>query len=236
MAIVAFNQQLKNNFYLLKIAGKYKADMGQFYMIRKDNPSMFLGRPMSVYDIEKDGIIFLYQVVGRGTSVLANCKKGETISINGPYGHGFPFDVNGSIALVGGGTGIAPLFFALKQLRKSNKMNVIDVFLGLQKKNDFESTFDYYSDRLIVVYGGFITDYIQYEHYNIIFSCGPEIMMKKIEQQSRIYHIEHYVSIEKRMACGVGACLVCSCQTKEGNKRVCKDGPVFRGEEIFYNG
>jgi dihydroorotate dehydrogenase electron transfer subunit len=235
MAIVSFNQQLKNNFYLIKIAGKYKADMGQFYMIRKDSQSMFLSRPMSVYDIEKDGIIFLYQVVGKGTSILANCKKGETITINGPYGHGFPFEVNGSIALVGGGTGIAPLFFTLKQLRKSNKVDIIDVFLGLEKKNEFESTFDDYTDHLTVNYGGFITDYIQYDQYNIIFSCGPEIMMKKIEQQSKIYHIEHYVSMEKRMACGVGACLVCSCRTKEGNKRICKDGPVFRGRDIFYN-
>ncbi len=235
MPLISYNQPLKNNFFLIKLTGKYRASIGQFYMIRKDSQAIFLGRPMSVYDIEEDGIIFLYKVVGKGTSVLANCKKDENIAINGPYGHGFPLEVKGRIALVGGGTGIAPLFFALKQLKKYSNINLIHVYLGLQQKNIFESEFEYYADHLTVNYGGFITDHIQYEQYNTIFSCGPEIMMKKIESQAKIYHFEHYVSIESRMACGVGACLVCSCKTKNGNVRVCKDGPVFRGEDIFYN-
>lgn len=235
MAIVSFNQQLKNNFYLIKIAGKYQAEMGQFFMIRKDSQAMFLGRPMSIYDIVEDGILFLYQVSGKGTAVLASCKNDDQVTINGPYGHGFPSEVKGIIALVGGGTGIAPLFYTVKQLRKNHKMDIIDVFLGLQEKNEFESAFNSYADHLKVNYGEFITDHIPYKRYNVIFSCGPEMMMKTIEQQAKIYHIEHYISLERRMACGVGACLVCSCQTKEGNKRVCKDGPVFRGEELFYD-
>ncbi|MBN2395488.1 MAG: dihydroorotate dehydrogenase electron transfer subunit [Candidatus Atribacteria bacterium] len=234
MAIISFNQPLKNDFFLLKISGKYKADMGQFFMIRKDSQSMFLNRPMSVYDIKKDGIIFLYQVVGKGTSVLASCKKGDEISIYGPYGHGFPLNVKGSIALVGGGTGIAPLFYALKQLRKNKKLKFIHVYLGLQKKNEFESNFNDYTDSLIVHYGGFITDYIQYEKYNVIFSCGPLKMLEKIDRQAKNHGIEHYVSLEGRMACGIGACLACAIQTKNGNKHICKDGPVFKGEEIFY--
>lgn len=233
MAIISFNQPLKNNFFLIKIYGKYKAEMGQFFMIRKDSQSMFLNRPMSVYDIEDDGIIFLYQIIGKGTSILANCKKGDDIIIHGPYGHGFPLKVKGNIALVGGGTGIAPLFYSLKQLKKNTKISLLHVFLGLQKKNEFESAFSRYTDHLVVNYGGFITDHIQYEKYNVIFSCGPEIMMKKIDQQAKIYHIEHYLSLECRMACGVGACLACSYQTRQGNKRICKDGPVFKGEDIF---
>ena len=235
MAIVSFNQPLKNKFYLMKVAGNYEAEMGQFFMIRKDSQSMFLNRPMSVYDIEDDAIVFLYKVVGKGTAILADCKKGEEIIINGPYGHGFPVEVKGNIALVGGGTGIAPLFYALKQIKKNNRMDIIHVFLGLQKKNEFESMFKDYADHLTVNYGGFITDYIQYEQYNVIFSCGPEIMMEKIEKQAKIFHIDHYLSMEGRMACGVGACLVCTCKTKKGNQRICKDGPVFRGEDILYH-
>jgi len=234
MAIVAYNQKLKNNFFLLKILGNYKADIGQFFMIHKDSQSMFLSRPMSVYDIEKDGILFLYKIIGKGTTILAACKAGDPISINGPYGHGFPYNIKGNLALVGGGTGIAPLFFTLKNLKNNNKINSIHVYLGLEEKNDFENCFQKYTNNLIVKYGGFITDYIQYKQYQTIFSCGPEIMMKKIQKKSQIYHIEHYVSLEKRMACGIGACLVCSCKTKKGNLRVCKDGPVFPGGDIFY--
>jgi len=233
MALIEYNKPLKSNFYLLKISGKYEAKMGQFFMIKKDSQFMFLNRPMSVYDLENDGIIFLYKKIGKGTTVLADCKKGDEISIHGPYGIGFPMEVEGDIALVGGGTGIAPLFYATKQLKKYCKNNTIHVFLGLQEKNEFEASFNNYGDLLQVNYGGFITDYIPYEKYNTIFSCGPELMMKKIEKQARKLNIDHYVSLEKRMACGVGACLVCTCQTKNGNKRVCKDGPVFRGKDIF---
>ena len=233
MALIKYNKPLKDNFYLLKIDGKYKAIMGQFFMIRKDSQAMFLNRPMSVYDLEDDGIIFLYKKVGKGTAVLADCKRGDKINIYGPYGNGFPIEVKKNIALVGGGTGIAPLFFTLKQLKKHCKEYTVDIFLGLQGKNDFESAFELYADYLLVNYGQFITDFVPYEKYNTIFSCGPESMMKKIEKQARRFNIDHYVSLEKRMACGVGACLVCTCQTKKGNKRVCKDGPVFSGKDIF---
>ncbi|MFA7575439.1 MAG: dihydroorotate dehydrogenase electron transfer subunit, partial [Arcobacteraceae bacterium] len=195
---------------------------------------MFLSRPMSVYDLEDDGITFLYCVTGKGTAVLAKCRIGDEITINGPYGNGFPTDISGNLALVGGGTGIAPLFYTLKSLQDNPKINKIDVFLGLQKKNVFESDFQKLSHYLEINYGGYITDYIPYQEYNIIFSCGPEIMMRKIEENARNYNIKHYLSLEKRMACGVGACLVCSCQTKNGNARVCKDGPVFLGKDIFY--
>jgi dihydroorotate dehydrogenase electron transfer subunit len=234
MALVEYNKTLKSNFYLLKISGKYKAKMGQFFMIKKDSQFMFLNRPMSVYDLENDGIIFLYKKIGKGTAILAECKSGDEINIYGPYGNGFPIEVKGNIALVGGGTGIAPLFYAIKQLKKYHKGYKIHTFLGLQAKSDFESSFGLYSDYLKVTYGQFITDYIQYEKYNTIFSCGPELMMKKIEKQASKLNIEHYVSLEKRMACGVGACLVCTCQTINGNKRVCKDGPVFRGKDVFW--
>jgi len=233
MALIKYIKPLKNNFYILKISGKYQANMGQFFMIKKDSQSMFLNRPMSVYDLEDDGIIFLFKKVGKGTAVLANCKSGDKIAIYGPYGNGFPAEVQGRIALVGGGTGIAPLFFALKQLKKHRKGYTIDTYLGLQEKNDFESTFRLYADYLLVNYGQFITDFVPYAKYNTIFSCGPELMMKKIEKQANKLKIDHYVSLEKRMACGVGACLVCTCQTKNGNKRACKDGPVFRGRDIF---
>mgnify|MGYP006310610359 FL=1 len=129
MALISWNQPLKNDFYLMKIAGCYSAEMGQFFMLRKDSQHMFLGRPMSVYDIEQDGILFLYRVTGQGTICLSNSKKGDTISIHGPYGQGFPKHVQGNIALVGGGTGIAPLFYCLKQLREIAAVQKIDVYL-----------------------------------------------------------------------------------------------------------
>ena len=233
MAIILYNKPLKNNFYLLKVSGKYKADCGQFFMIRKDSQSMFLSRPMSIFDLEEDGIIFLFQVIGKGTAVLADCKKNDEITINGPYGKGFPLNVSGNIALIGGGTGIAPLFYAIKQLKFFHNNINIDAFLGLQKKNNFEYYFKNYADFLKVNYGGFITDYVQFDKYNVIFSCGPEPMMKTIEKQAKNFNAEHYLSMENRMACGVGACLACSFKTKKGNKRVCKDGPVFKGSDIF---
>ncbi len=235
MPVIVFNQPLKNQYYLLKIDGEYHAEMGQFYMIRVDSQAMFLARPMSIHDIAKDGILFLYQVSGKGTAALASCKPGDHITVHGPYGHGFPSDVTGHIALVGGATGIAPLFYTVKQLRKINRISAVDIYLGLHERNEFEDGFRPYADFLKIDYGGFITDHILYERYQVIFSCGPESMMKKIEHQAKTFHIAHYISLERRMACGVGACLVCSCQTMEGNKRVCREGPVFRGEEIFYH-
>src|SRR6056297_2832327 len=163
MALIEYNKPLECNFYQLKISGKYTAQMGQFFMIRKDSQSMFLNRPMSVYDLENDGITFLYKKIGKGTTVLAYCKKGDEISIYGPYGNNFPIEVKGGIALVSGGTGIAPLFYVSKQLKKYCKNTTIHVFLGLQEENEFEASFKNYTDLLQVNYGGFITDYIPYE-------------------------------------------------------------------------
>jgi dihydroorotate dehydrogenase electron transfer subunit len=234
MGKVISNKKLSDDFYLMKVEENNSAQMGQFYMLRAWNDFPVLSRPISVYDADEQSISFLYKVVGLGTEIFANLKHGDEISLQGPLGNGFPI-VSGKIALVGGGVGIAPLYLTAKTLMKNNPENIIDIYLGFSDQVVLIEEFDKVSRELIVDVGGFITDQINPLDYDYIFSCGPGIMMKvlydKCKDVQRTNNL--YVSMENRMACGIGACLVCTCKNKSGNKKACKDGPVFPADEVY---
>jgi dihydroorotate dehydrogenase electron transfer subunit len=211
---------------------------GQFYMLKAWDDSLPLMRPISVYNVENDALHFLYKVVGQGTERLSLLKKGAEIELLGPLGNGFPcHEVSGKIALVGGGIGIPPLFETAKQLTKNGCK--VDIFLGYKDELFAFEPFKEVCENIFIAaengkegYKGFVTALFQAQNYNAVFTCGPEIMMMKVKELCDAQKVPLWLSMENRMACGIGACLVCTCKTKEGMKRCCKDGPVFSGKTL----
>lgn len=209
---------------------------GQFFMLKTLDNSFLLPRPISINDADQDTVTFLYRVEGTGTTTISKMITGEEIQAFGPLGNGFDISrINGKIAVVGGGIGIAPLLYLVKKLGKR-----ADVFLGYKDNVYISEEFQKYACNTVVVtedgsigHKGFVTDYINYEEYAAVITCGPEIMMKKIVERCRDNNVKCYVSLERRMACGLGACLGCAVETVNGNKRACKDGPVFSSEELM---
>jgi dihydroorotate dehydrogenase electron transfer subunit len=187
-----------------------------------------LSRPISVFDADAGKTSFLYRTVGQGTGMFARLKPGDALGLVGPQGRGFP-GVPGKTALVGGGAGIAPLYLAARRIKNA------DVFLGFRDAPFLVQAYEAAADRVVVNSGGFITDDIDPTQYDAILACGPEIMMKTLYEKCKKTGAaaKVYVSLESRMACGVGACFVCSRPVGGGNKKICKDGPVFPAEEVF---
>lgn len=236
MAKVISNQPLGEGFYLLRAEHQNNARAGQFYMLRAWEQYPVLSRPISVYDADQETLSFLYQVVGKGTALLAGLKPGDTITLDGAHGNGFPaLPDRKKIALVGGGVGIAPLYLAAKTYQKENPLCTVDVYLGFREKPILVREFEAVSGRVAVNVGGFVTDEVDPLAYDALVSCGPTPMMKALYEKCVNVKADAplYVSLENRMACGIGACLVCSCKTAGGNRKVCKDGPVFLGSEVF---
>ncbi len=233
MATVLENRQLSEDFFLLKARAENNVRPGQFYMLRAWDTYPVLSRPISVFDADGETVTFLYKVVGQGTELFSRLEAGQQITLDGPHGNGFPEDIKGKIALVGGGVGIAPLYMTARAYKE--KGSRVDLYLGFSGEPLLEKEYGAVADRLEVNVGGFITDYIDPAEYDYIVTCGPEIMMRVLYKKcvDTGTAAPLYVSMENRMACGIGACLVCTCRTAGGNRKVCKDGPVFLGEEVF---
>ncbi|GHV76151.1 dihydroorotate dehydrogenase [Spirochaetia bacterium] len=231
-AAVLSNRQVSPGFYLLsaELPDSIPAiRAGQFCMLRSWDTIPVLSRPISVFDAEGNRVFFLYKTVGRGTAMFSRLKPGDPITIQGPLGNGFP-DIAGRIAMVGGGAGIAPLYLGAKQYKAAGC--TVDLYLGFSGAAFLTEEYREIADRVTVNVGGFITDTIDPSGYDAIFTCGPEIMMKALREKCKSGD-RLFVSLEARMACGVGACYGCSRKTAAGNKKVCKDGPVFPAEEVF---
>ena len=218
----------------MKVKKENQAAMGQFYMLRAWNEYPVLSRPISVFDADPETVSFLYKVVGKGTEIFTKLKAGDEITLDGPHGNGFP-EVKGKIALVGGGVGIAPLYLTAKTLKKLDPDTKVDIYLGFSGQPILTDRYEAVADQVKVNVGGFVTDDIDPREYDFILTCGPEIMMKVLYRKCRDLKAKApvYVSMENRMACGIGACLVCTCKTSKGNRRACKDGPVMLGNEVF---
>jgi dihydroorotate dehydrogenase electron transfer subunit len=236
--IISQNKIADQIFHLTVAKNDEEIMPGQFYMVKAWDDTLPLMRPISVYSAESDHLHFLYKVIGKGTELLSTLKKGTKIELLGPLGNGFPCDiVSGKIALVGGGIGIPPLFETAKYLTK-NGCNV-DVFLGYKDELFAFEPFEEVCDNIFIAtengkegYSGFVTDIFNAQNYNAVFTCGPEIMMLKVKELCDAHRVPVWLSMEKRMACGIGACLVCTCKTIVGMKRCCKDGPVFSGAAL----
>ncbi|KYH31478.1 dihydroorotate dehydrogenase B (NAD(+)), electron transfer subunit [Clostridium tepidiprofundi DSM 19306] len=233
------NVEIRKGIFKISIEGKYEAKPGQFYMLKVEGENILLPRPISVYDCTENYISFLYAVVGKGTNVMSKLSKGDNIQIMGPLGNGFEVDkIQGKIAIISGGIGIAPLHFLVKKINNST----IDFYAGFKTVDYTVDNVEKYVNNIYLStengskgYKGYITDIFYPEKYDLVICCGPKIMMEKVVKMCVNKNIPVLVSMENRMACGIGACLVCTCKTKEGNLRVCKDGPVFRGEDLILN-
>ncbi|WAW14654.1 dihydroorotate dehydrogenase electron transfer subunit [Peptostreptococcus equinus] len=224
---VVENYYVGDNIYYIKIEGKFNAKMGQFYMLRAWDNFPLLSRPISIFEVEENYISFLYKVVGKGTEIISKLREYDYIKLEGPYGNGFE-KVKGKIALVGGGVGIAPLYMVAKELENC------DAYLGFNEEEIMLDIFSKECENVFTTKGStFITDILDVEKYDYIMVCGPTPMMKKILDMANETRTRVQVSLENHMACGVGACLVCTCKTHSGNKKTCKDGPVFWGEDVI---
>jgi dihydroorotate dehydrogenase electron transfer subunit len=200
---------------------------------------LFLPRPLSIHDYEDGRISFLFETRGEGTQILSRLKEGNQIELLGPLGNGFEVgEAAGKIAVVSGGLGIAPMSYLIKSLNDCE----IDLYVGyrndvysIDELKDKTSEIHISTEGGSIGYKGYITELFNPIEYNAVFCCGPEIMMKKDVEKCSECGTPVYISMESHMACGLGACLVCTCKTQVGNKRVCKDGPVFKGREVIWN-
>ncbi|MCL6458093.1 MAG: dihydroorotate dehydrogenase electron transfer subunit [Gorillibacterium sp.] len=225
MTTVISNNQIASDIFVLTAEGDYQGEMGQFYMLRGWDQFPILSRPISIHDIGEGYISFLYRVVGQGTELLSRLKPGDFLGLEGPYGNGFPV-IQGKVALVGGGMGTAPLYYAAKRLLNS------DAYLGFSYEAFRVEEFRHTTGQTKVNIGGYIVDDFDPTGYEAVFTCGPLPMMRALATKLQGTSTKLYVSLEKRMACGIGACFVCSCATTNGNRKACKDGPVFLAEEV----
>lgn len=238
---VCENTEISDGIFKLSVESKLgnKVVPGQFAMLRTAAIEPFLSRPVSIHDADDEKLYFVFEARGLGTRNLSSLKKGESIEILGPLGNGFAIEnVRGKIAVLSGGLGIAPMNYLIKSLKNCE----IDVYAGFRSqvygmdevgkyiKNSYITTEDGSSGIK-----GYVTDIFNTLEYNAVFCCGPEIMMKRVVEICKSQAVPVYVSMEKHMACGVGACLVCTCKTTEGNKRTCKDGPVFSGRDVIFD-
>lgn len=233
---VLLNERIVDNIYKMVVEDNNEVKAGQFYML-KLNGQTLLPRPISVCEKNEGTITFLYAVVGQGTKEYAALEKDDYINLTGPLGNGFKIDENlGRVALVVGGIGTAPMLEVAKKLRENNNASKLDLYAGFRDEVYLIEELKEYVDEVYLTtntgkYGhkGFVTDLLKPENYDVVLCCGPEIMMKKVIEMCKEKNVKIQVSMEKHMACGVGACLVCTCKTKDGHKRTCKDGPVFDG-------
>jgi len=209
---------------------------GQFVNIKLSGK--FLRRPISVCDYEDGKLTLVYKVVGKGTAQMAEMKPGEALDILTGLGNGYNMEKSGdSPLLMGGGVGVPPLYGLAKRLRAQGKQ--VSVILGFNTAAElfYKEQFEALGCTVTVttVDGslgtkGFVTDGMP-EGYTYIYTCGPEPMLKAIYNAAKT---SGQFSFEERMGCGFGACMGCSCKTKYGNKRICKDGPVLEKEEIIW--
>lgn len=227
------NVEIAPGILKISININLKGKPGQFFMLRadcfRDNP--ILARPFGVCEQLEDRLVFLVQVVGKGTRLIADLKAGDGVSILGPLGNGFVKTNDKKIAIVAGGIGIAPLL----ELAKSLDIKA-DFYAGFADEPYFVDDFKPYVGKIITSSekkeGKFILDKLNPDDYDLIYACGPNPMLKALCEKNNKAKIQ--VSMEAHMGCGIGACLGCTVEDKHGDYiRVCKDGPVFDAERIF---
>ena len=234
MAVILENKPIEGGFFLMRLPFAARCLPGQFVMLRIPGVlDPFLGRPISVFDWEDGVLSLLYQVVGKGTRLFSTLQPGQTVEAQGPYGNGFPV-LNQDYTLIGGGVAIAPLYLLAKAHRQAYPDRKVELHLGFREQPVLEQAYRAVCHRCTIDIGGFVTDTVDFSLPGRIYcACGPTPMMRAAATLAQAHNATLYVSLEERMACGVGACLGCTCQTASGNKRACKDGPVFLAQEVF---
>lgn len=211
---------------------------GMFVNVKVEG--LYLRRPISVCDFSDDTLTIIYKVVGEGTRLMSQMNSGMVIDLLTGLGNGYDTTKSGSMPLlIGGGVGVPPLYALAKKLACENKK--VSVILGFNTSDElfYYDKFKSIAENVCIttVDGsvgkkGFVTDALDpVGDYSYVYTCGPEVMLKAVYNAVKT---SGQFSFEERMGCGFGACMGCSCKTKYGNKRICKDGPVLEKEEIIW--
>ena len=233
------NKKIAKNTYEWVLSGD-NSDItapGQFVNIQLDG--FYLRRPISVCDSVSGKLTLIFKAVGAGTEKMASMLPGEKLDILTGLGNGYSLRESGDRPLlIGGGAGVPPMYMLAKELISLGKK--VTVILGFGSKDEvfYKEEFEKIGASVIVATAdgtegvrGFVTDAMKDVEYTYFYTCGPEPMLKAIYDKSKT---SGQFSFEERMGCGFGACMGCSCKTKYGNKRICRDGPVLVKEEIIW--
>ncbi|MBO7304193.1 MAG: dihydroorotate dehydrogenase electron transfer subunit [Clostridia bacterium] len=233
------NRRIAKNTYEWVLGGD-TSDItapGQFVNIKLGG--FYLRRPISVCDAEDGKLTIIFKAVGEGTEKMAAAKSGEHFLTLSGLGNGYNLDPSGQYPLlIGGGAGVPPMYLLAKKLIAEGKEPTVILGFGSKDEVFYEEEFKALGARVLVTtvdgsYGikGFVTDAMSAVEYTYFYTCGPEPMLKAIYNATAT---SGQFSFEERMGCGFGACMGCSCKTKYGNKRICRDGPVLVKEEIIW--
>ena len=235
---IVSNEALTDSVYKMVLAGDTSAITASGQFVNIQLAGKFLRRPISVCDYDAETLTIVYKVVGHGTEQMSAMTAGEKLDILTGLGNGYDLSVSGDHpVLLGGGVGVPPMYNLAKKLRAQGK--TVSVILGFNTKSEifYENEFKALGCEVCVTtvdgsYGtkGFVTDALPV-NYTYFYTCGPEPMLKAVY---RATNTSGQMSFEERMGCGFGACMGCSCKTLTGYKRICKEGPVMRKEEILW--
>jgi dihydroorotate dehydrogenase electron transfer subunit len=233
------NIPLTKDVYRLVLSGDTSAVTAPGQFVEIAIPGKFLRRPISVSDWDAEHLTLIYRVVGQGTQQMSAMVPGAKLDLLTGLGNGYDLTCCGEHpVLIGGGVGVPPLYALCRQLLEAGKEP--QVILGFNKKEEIflEDAFRSLGAETHIATAdgsvgtkGFVTDVLSKLDYSYFYACGPLPMFRAIE---KIAASGGQYSMEERMGCGFGACMGCSIQTRSGAKRVCKDGPVFRREEVFF--
>ena len=237
---IVSNRRLAPNVFEMVLRGDCSAVAapGQFVNLRLDG--FYLRRPISVCNVDGDALTLIYKVVGRGTEAMSRMQPGEKLDALVGLGNGYSLDECGDRPmLIGGGAGVPPMFLLARRLLARGED--VTVVLGFNAREEifYEEEFRALGAKVVVAtadgsYGvrGFVTDAMkQLPAPSAVCACGPEPMLKAVYNAA---DVPGQFSFESRMGCGFGACMGCTCKTKYGAKRICKEGPVLRREEIVW--
>ena len=239
MYIITENISLTKDVWRMVLSGDTSAMTAPGQFIEITLPGFFLRRPISVCDYDENSITIIYKVVGRGTDAMTKLKAGDELDILTGLGNGFdPSKAGDAPLLVGGGVGVPPLYHLAKKLLAAGKK--VSVILGFNKADEifYAEEFKALGANVTVTtvdgsvgVKGFVTNALP-DSISFVYTCGPMPMLKALYKATGEVSGEY--SLEERMGCGFGACMGCSIMTKEGAKRVCKDGPIFQKEVLTW--
>ena len=243
-ARVVSNRRAVDNIFELVVAldDRLVARAGQFVQLRLPSNEFTLRRPLGIADLTPDRLTMFYRLVGRGTQFLSTVEPNTQLDFIAPLGNGFSIVDGEKILLIGGGVGLAPLLYSARSF------NDTDILIGGKTASEAEfwsRAFDGIVAQKFITTDdgsagvkGFVTDLLpkvlSKKNYDAVFVCGPPIMMKNVAALVAQKNIRCEVSMEGRMACGLGACLSCSIDTVDGRKKVCTDGPIFDAKKIIW--
>ena len=237
--VILSNEKIAKNTYECVLGGDISdiTRPGGFVNIKLDG--FYLRRPISVCDAEDGKLTLIYKVVGKGTEKMSETPAGDSWLVLTGLGNGYDTEKSGDAPLlIGGGAGVPPMYMLCKRLIAEGKHPTVILGFNTADEVFYEDKFAQLGARVIIATAdgsrgvrGFVTDAMDGVDYTYFYTCGPEPMLRAVYNKSTT---SGSFSFEERMGCGFGACMGCSCETKYGNKRICRDGPVLEKEEIIW--